>query len=285
MIETKRLKIYPASQEQLKEFIETKTVENCKLAYSQILNDALKHSEQWDNYTIWMIDLKNNDHIGELCINRLPSEGILEIGCGIDSFYDEQGYANEAVEAFADWVVHQELAAIPNTLTNERFEAFKEIFDKCRYVSIGAHRELVFRFTFKLNSEGNIENDLSSLTLYEVFRILEDKYGYYDIECELDEFHKHNKEDELLNYFYDRLTNFKVSDEKKILYEALDMPAQVMFIALTDKYGDGWKLHKLLKLYPDDDLPQALDSHYDYLDRVGDLYSYLKGIGYNLDDI
>ena len=98
-------------------------------------------------------------------------------------------------------------------------------------------------------------------------------------------FHKHNKEDELLNYFYDRLTNFKVSDEKKILYEALAMPAQVMFIALTDKYGDGWKLHKLLKLYPDDDLPQALDSHYDYLDRVGDLYSYLKGIGYNLDDI
>ena len=100
MIETERLKIYPASQEQMKEFIETQTVGNCKLAYNQIFNDALKHSEQWDNYTIWMIDLKNNDHIGELCINRLSSEGILEIGCGIDSFYDEHGYANEAVEAF-----------------------------------------------------------------------------------------------------------------------------------------------------------------------------------------
>ncbi len=34
--------------------------------------------------------------------------------------------------------------------------------------------------------------------------------------------------------------------------------------------------HALIKAHPDDDLPKEFDSYLNYLDRVADLYSFLK---------
>lgn len=66
MIETNRLKIYAASRDEMEEFIKLQTVEELKTAYVEMLEGCLKHSEQWEWYAIWMIDLKNGTHIGEL---------------------------------------------------------------------------------------------------------------------------------------------------------------------------------------------------------------------------
>ena len=63
MIETNRLKIYAASHEQMKSFIAAQTIDVLIAAYTEMLNGAINHPDQWDWYAIWMIELKDGTHI------------------------------------------------------------------------------------------------------------------------------------------------------------------------------------------------------------------------------
>ena len=113
MIETKRLKIYAASQDIMEQFIEAQTVDVLKAAYTEMLNGCLKHPDQWDWYAIWMIERKDGTHIGELCFKGLSADGIAEIGYGISEEYRNNGYAAEAVRAVLEWAFsHPEVISI-----------------------------------------------------------------------------------------------------------------------------------------------------------------------------
>ena len=76
MIETERLKIHAASQEEMEQFIESQMIDVLKLAYTEMLNGCLNNPNQWEWYAIWMIELKDGTHIGELCFKGLDSNGI-----------------------------------------------------------------------------------------------------------------------------------------------------------------------------------------------------------------
>ena len=84
MIETKRLKIYAVSKEQMEAFIAVQSVVVLKAAYTEMLNGCLAHPDQWEWYAIWMIELKDCTHIGELCFKGIDESGSAEIGYGID---------------------------------------------------------------------------------------------------------------------------------------------------------------------------------------------------------
>ena len=56
MIETKRLKIYMASKEQMEAFIATQSDDVLKAAYMEMLEGAINHPNQWEWYAIWMIE-------------------------------------------------------------------------------------------------------------------------------------------------------------------------------------------------------------------------------------
>lgn len=107
MIETERLRIYPASEEQMKDFIAVQTVDVMKAAYSEMLDGALTHPEQWEWYAIWMIELKDGTHIGELCFKGVDEHGFTEIGYGIAENCQKRGYASEAVGAVVDRALKQ----------------------------------------------------------------------------------------------------------------------------------------------------------------------------------
>lgn len=96
MIETKRLRIYPATQNQMEDFIVTQTNNILKAAYSEMLENSLKHPDKWEWYAIWMIELKDGTHIGELCFKGLDLNGVAEIGYGISEEYQNQGYATDS---------------------------------------------------------------------------------------------------------------------------------------------------------------------------------------------
>ena len=87
MIETKRLNIYVASQSEMEQFIESQMIDVLKLAYTEMLNGCLNNPNQWEWYAIWMIELKDGTHIGEVCFKGLDSNGIAEIGYGISEKY------------------------------------------------------------------------------------------------------------------------------------------------------------------------------------------------------
>lgn len=88
-------------------FIAKQTIDVLKLAYTEMLNGCLSHPDQWEWYAIWMIELKDSTHIGELCFKGLSEDGATEIGYGIAEEYQGLGYAAEAVTALADWALKQ----------------------------------------------------------------------------------------------------------------------------------------------------------------------------------
>lgn len=137
MIETNRLKIYAASQEMMEAFIEAQTVDVLKAAYTEMLNGCLNHPDQRDWYAIWMIELKDGTHIGELCFKGLSADGIAEIGYGISEEYQNNGYATEAVKAVLDWAFAHPDIAVVEAETDSGNTASKRVLEKCGFALNG----------------------------------------------------------------------------------------------------------------------------------------------------
>ena len=91
----------------MERFIATQTIEVLKVAYTEMLDGCLSHPDQWDWYAIWMIELKDCTHIGEICFKGLSEKGVVEIGYGIADEYQGRGYATEAVSAIVKWALMQ----------------------------------------------------------------------------------------------------------------------------------------------------------------------------------
>lgn len=137
MIETNRLKIYAASQGMMEAFIEAQTVDVLKAAYTEMLNGCLEYPDQWDWYAIWMIELKDGTHIGEICFKGLSADGIAEIGYGISEEYRNNGYAAEAVRAVWEWAFsHPEVISIEAETESENAASIR-VLEKCGFALNG----------------------------------------------------------------------------------------------------------------------------------------------------
>lgn len=137
MIETKRLKIYAASREQMEAFIAAQSVDVLKAAYTEMLNGCLMHPDQWEWYAIWMIELKDGTHIGELCFKGLSDEGIAEIGYGIAEDYQGCGYAAEAVSALVGWAFRQPGAMCVMAETEASNIVSQKVLHKAGFIPTG----------------------------------------------------------------------------------------------------------------------------------------------------
>ncbi len=145
MIETNRLKIYPASEEQMEAFIAAQSIDALKAAYSEMFNGALTHPEQWEWYAIWLIELKTGTHAGELCFKGIDESGSAEIGYGIAENYQNCGYATEAVCAVVDWALKQ------NTINCVTAEVVKD-----NIASVRVLEKSGFKLTGRIGEEGSI---------------------------------------------------------------------------------------------------------------------------------
>ena len=137
MIETKNLKIYAASQDEMEKFIESQTNEVLKAAYTEMLNGCIENPEQWEWYAIWMIELKDGTHIGEMCFKGLDSNGVVEIGYGIMEQYQEHGYATEAVKAISAWAFQEPKVTAIEAEIDSKNIASKKVLEKCGFVFTG----------------------------------------------------------------------------------------------------------------------------------------------------
>ena len=137
MIETSRLRLYAASQEQMETFIASQTVDVLKAAYTEMLDGCLLHPDQWEWYAIWMIELKDGTHIGELCFKGITEKGTTEIGYGIAENYQGCGYATEAVLALTDWALMQPCVTCVVAETEESNIASQKVLNKAGFVPTG----------------------------------------------------------------------------------------------------------------------------------------------------
>lgn len=155
MIETKRLKIYPASKVEMEKFIAIQTDEVLRTAYTEMLNGSLKHPNLWEWYAIWMIELKDGTHIGELCFKGIDENGVTEIGYGIGEEYQGQGYATEAVQAVVDWVLKQPNVTAIEAECEAGNKASLRVLEKSGFIATGKignegprfilHKNITFR--------------------------------------------------------------------------------------------------------------------------------------------
>lgn len=137
MIETKRLKIYAASKAQMEAFIAAQSIDVLKVAYTEMLNGCLAHPNQWEWYAIWMIELKDGTHIGELCFKGITEEGTSEIGYGIAEEYQGCGYATEAVSALTGWALEQANVTCIMAETEESNIASQRVLQKSGFILTG----------------------------------------------------------------------------------------------------------------------------------------------------
>ena len=98
-LNTERLILYTASRDEMQEIIDGQADEILKTAYREMLQGALDHPDQWEWYTIWIIERKDGARVGDLCFKGRNDDGSVEIGYGISTAYQGRGYATEAVDA------------------------------------------------------------------------------------------------------------------------------------------------------------------------------------------
>lgn len=121
----------------MRTFIASQTDEILKIAYTQMLDGCLAHPDKWEWYAIWMIELKEGDHVGELCFKGIASDGGAEIGYGINEIYQNRGYATEAVSALVDWAFTQSGVMCVRAETDADNIASQKVLIKAGFVPTG----------------------------------------------------------------------------------------------------------------------------------------------------
>ncbi len=107
MIETERLNIRIASDNEMKEIINAEPIEEMKIAYGEMLSGCLRYPGQRQWYAVWLIYSKGGEKIGYLCFKGVSTDGVTEIGYGILPKFCGNGYATEAVGTVVKWALNQ----------------------------------------------------------------------------------------------------------------------------------------------------------------------------------
>ena len=155
-MDTERLKIYPATREQMEALIAAERDRDLRAAYTEMLEGCLRHPDQWDWFAMWMIERRDGTHIGDLCFKGLSPGGVTEIGYGILEGYRGQGYAAEAVKAALDWAFgHPEVMSV-EAETNAENVISKRVLARCGFTpngQTGAEGPRFVRRRFKPNMD------------------------------------------------------------------------------------------------------------------------------------
>ena len=151
MITTERLKIYPISLEKMKEIVENEKNEILKIAYKEMLDGCMNHPENYIWYTLWFMELKDtkNEIVGTLSFKGINEKGVVEIGYGTNSGYENKGYMTEAVKALAEWASRQPNVKRIEAETEECNIASIRVLEKSNFVPNGIMGQEGPRFVWK----------------------------------------------------------------------------------------------------------------------------------------
>ena len=149
LIITERLKICIASDDEMRELIAEQTDEELKAAYGEMLAGCIARPAQRQWYAVWLIGLKNGEHLGELCFKGLPPDGVVEIGYGLSPEFRGKGYATEAVTATAEWASQQPGVTAVEAETDDENVASQRVLAKAGFVPTGARGEEGPRFVYR----------------------------------------------------------------------------------------------------------------------------------------
>lgn len=149
MIQTERLKIHIATDNEMRDFIAAQELDVLREAYTEMLDGAIANPDGRAWYAMWMIELRDGTHVGELCFKGVSPDGAVEIGYGIDERYQGHGYATEAVSAVTAWAAQQEGISHVEAEAEEDNVASLRVLEKSGFVPTGERGEEGPRFVWK----------------------------------------------------------------------------------------------------------------------------------------
>ena len=146
MKETERIRIYPASREQMERMIAAEQDADLKKAYGEMLQGSLAHPKEREWYAMWMIENADGTQLGDLCFKGMEANRNPEIGYGILEAYRGRGYAAEAVNLALQWAFrHPEVKAV-EAETDPGNAASQRVLEKCGFRPMGVLGEEGPRF-------------------------------------------------------------------------------------------------------------------------------------------
>ena len=151
MISTKRLNLYPASDEQMEQLIAGQTIPELKAAYQEMLDGCRLHPDKREWYAVWNMERNDESHeaVGNFSFRGLGEDGILEIGYGTNEEYEGQGYMTEAVLAVVHWAAAQDGVKQIEAETDPDNAASQRVLEKAGFVPTGKYGEEGPRFIWK----------------------------------------------------------------------------------------------------------------------------------------
>lgn len=151
MIKTKRLNIYPASDEQMETLIEEENIPELKAAYQEMLDGCRLHPDDWLWYVVWIMERNDGTGtiVGNLCFKGISEEEMVEIGYGTNPEFEGQGYMTEEVSAVVEWAEQQPGVRIVEAEAEEDNLASIRVLEKCGFTRTGIMGEEGPRFSRK----------------------------------------------------------------------------------------------------------------------------------------
>ena len=146
MMETERLRLYPATRQQMEACIAAETDGELKKAYAEMLAGCLQHPAQWDWYAMWIIENEDGIHVGDLCFKGVDDGKNPEIGYGILDEFQGKGYATEAVKLALAWAFSHAGVAVVEAETDPDNIASQRVLAKCGFKPTGTIGEEGPRF-------------------------------------------------------------------------------------------------------------------------------------------
>ena len=156
-LETERLILYTASQDEMTQIIREQTDAVLKTAYEEMLQGCLAHPEQWDWYAVWVIARRDGAKVGDLSFKGLQADGNAEIGYGISKEYRGLGYATEAVNAAVLWALRQNGVCRVEAETEPDNRASQRVLEKCGFTPADVIGEEGPRFVRSIGGKNGVQ--------------------------------------------------------------------------------------------------------------------------------
>lgn len=152
MLMTERLRIYPASNEQMERLIAAEPSPELKAAYGQMLDGCLSHLDKREWYAVWNVEY-SGEVIGNLSFKGLEADGILEIGYGMHPEYEGRGFMTEAVSVTVRWAATRSGVKRIEAETEDGNAASKRVLEKAGFLPNGKIGEEGPRYVWRGETE------------------------------------------------------------------------------------------------------------------------------------
>ena len=139
-LESRRLYLYPISDEDMAVLIRNEKDAEMKQAYSEMLQGCLNEPEKRIWYAIWLMELKSCTGmiVGDFSFKGIDPDGMVEIGYGLREGFCGNGYMTEAIKLISEWALMQPGIMRVEAETDPENTASRKVLVACGFHPTGS---------------------------------------------------------------------------------------------------------------------------------------------------